>query len=236
LAAPNIVNEVIRHQTCVTRNLSGVSIPARTISAITTELYLESSALDNFDDHFHNSHQRVIVNRSINRNCEPSYTHFIVSKGRDEHEKLIKLRRATNGEFTTEEVASTPLYSRLGPRTACRRHRKSIFFGKDWEEPETVSDSELSNDLAPRRSSLRHNIHDRLALLERQVHQLQNQNMNLMCEIDRLKLNRPCSTSRPNKRRRNLVRRSQSSSNQDELSAVDPNLTTPYLVLHPIRS
>ena len=39
------------------------------------------------------SHQRVIVNRSINRNCEPSYTHFIVSKGKDEHEKLIKLRR-----------------------------------------------------------------------------------------------------------------------------------------------
>ena len=86
------------------------------------------------------------------------------------------------------------------PRTAGRRHRKSIFFGKDWEEPETVSDSELSNDLTPRRNSLRHNIHDRLALLERQVHQLQTQNMNLMCEIDRLKLNRPSSSSRPIKR------------------------------------
>ena len=35
---------------------SGVTVPARTISAITTELYLESSALDNhFDDHYHNS-------------------------------------------------------------------------------------------------------------------------------------------------------------------------------------
>ena len=211
------------------------------------------------------------MNRSISRNCEPSYTHFIVSKGRNEHEKLIKLRRkglklqpnleifklcqnyfskpfqnrflqkerpmenlpqkklhqhpfildlgklkpGLGGQGLSKFVLLTLAQTRLvdpdpnfitwtsyfyRPRTAGRRHRKSIFFGKDWEEPETVSDSELSNDLTPRRNSLRHNIHDRLALLERQVHQLQTQNMNLMCEIDRLKLNRPSSSSRPIKR------------------------------------
>ena len=46
-------------------NFSGVSVPARTISAITTELYLESSALDNFDEHFHNSLGILHFNDSI---------------------------------------------------------------------------------------------------------------------------------------------------------------------------
>jgi len=54
-------------------NFSGVSVPARTISAITTELYLESSALDNFDDHFHNSLGILHSNESYNM------THFLLA-------------------------------------------------------------------------------------------------------------------------------------------------------------